>query len=91
MKKYVVDYTDKAKNDIATLKESGNKSSTQKLNRLLKELIEHPKTGTGKPEYLKHKKCWSRRINKEHRLCYEIYDDVVVVLVLSAFGHYDNN
>ena len=58
---------------------------------MLKELKAHPKTGTGKPEYLKHKKYWSRRINKEHRLCYEIYDDVVVVLVLSAFGHYEDN
>lgn len=25
---------------------------------------------------------------KEHRLVYKVYDDVVEVLVLSAFGHY---
>ncbi|MCQ2172268.1 MAG: type II toxin-antitoxin system YoeB family toxin [Bacteroidales bacterium] len=31
---------------------------------------------------------YSRRITSEHRLVYKIYDDVVEVLVLSAFGHY---
>lgn len=31
---------------------------------------------------------YSRRITKEHRLVYKVYDDTVVVLVLSAFGHY---
>ena len=25
---------------------------------------------------------------KEHRLVYRVYDDVIEVLVLSAFGHY---
>ena len=33
---------------------------------------------------------YSRRISHEHRLVYRIYDEVieVLVLVLSAFGHY---
>lgn len=31
---------------------------------------------------------YSRRITREHRLVYKIYDEVVEVLVLSAFGHY---
>ena len=28
------------------------------------------------------------RITHEHRLVYRIYDEVIEVLVLSAFGHY---
>ena len=75
--------------DKKKFEKAGNKLILKKIDTLLKELAIHPKTGTGKPEYLKYKKCWSRRIDEEHRLCYEIYDDVVVVLVLSAFGHYD--
>ena len=31
---------------------------------------------------------YSRRITKEHRLVYKIYDEVVEVPVLSTFGHY---
>ncbi|WP_229123623.1 type II toxin-antitoxin system YoeB family toxin [Bacteroides cellulosilyticus] len=39
---------------------------------------------------LKHYKeeTWSRRINDEHRLVYRIKEDVVIVLVLSVYGHY---
>jgi len=54
----------------------------------LEELAEHPFTGTGKPEPLKHdlSGMWSRRINGEHRLVYEIEDDTV--FFYSAKGHY---
>ena len=31
---------------------------------------------------------YSRRITHEHRLVYRIYDEVIEVLVLSAFRHY---
>jgi toxin YoeB len=55
---------------------------------LLDELSKHPFEGTGKPEPLKHQLtgCWSRRINREHRLVYEVSGDSV--WVLSAYGHY---
>ncbi|MCH5308145.1 MAG: type II toxin-antitoxin system YoeB family toxin [Prevotella sp.] len=33
---------------------------------------------------------WSRRITQKHRLVYEIHDAEVVVLVLTAYGHYDD-
>lgn len=88
--KFEVILSDEAKSDIERLKKSGNKKTLKKLYDLLKELKDSPKTGTGKPEQLKHYEIptWSRRISGEHRLVYEIQDDVVTVLVLSAFGHY---
>ena len=89
MKRYNIKYLNKAKKDIKKLNKIGNKSLIRKLDDLLNELEKHPKSGTGKPEYLKYKKCWSRRIDEEHRLVYRIEDEVVVVLVLSAFGHYE--
>jgi toxin YoeB len=64
----------------------------QKFLTFLKELAEHPKTGTGHPEPLKGmpEGRWSRRLSKKHRMVYRIFDTEVVVLVLSAYGHYDN-
>ncbi|NGM60846.1 Txe/YoeB family addiction module toxin [Sphingobacterium sp. SGG-5] len=78
--------------DIAHIEKSGNKKLLKKLYLLLEELKEHPRQGTGKPEQLKYytEPTWSRRISEEHRLVYEIQDEVVTVLVLSAYGHYND-
>ena len=63
-----------------------------KAQALIDELRAHPRTGTGHPEQLSGDRAgqWSRRITKKHRLIYEIHDMEVVVLVLSAYGHYDD-
>jgi toxin YoeB len=41
-----------------------------------------PFTGIGKPEPLKHELagCWSRRINDEHRLLYQVLEDKIRIL-----------
>lgn len=85
---YHLDFTARAKSDIASFRKSGSKSILKKLFVLLDEIAEQPYIGTGKPELLKHQLsgCWSRRINREHRLVYEVLDDKV--LVHSAKGHY---
>lgn len=89
---YEIQYTAHAEKDLGRHKKSGNKKILKKINTLLNELREHPKTGTGKPEQLKHYEIptWSRRISGEHRLVYHIQDEVITVLVLSAYGHYNN-
>ena len=63
-----------------------------KAGRFLKELEEHPKTGTGHPEPLKGQPAnrWSREITKKHRMVYRIFDTEVLVEVLAAYGHYDD-
>lgn len=67
-------------------------SAYRKLQKFIDELREHPRTGTGKPERLKHYKneTWSRRINRKHRLVYEIKEELITVKVISAYGHYDD-
>jgi toxin YoeB len=62
-----------------------------KIDQLLNELINHPSTGTGQPEKLKHELSgkFSRRINRKHRLIYEIDEDAKTVYVLSAKAHYE--
>lgn len=64
----------------------------QKAIRLIDELREHPTTGTGHPEPLRGDRAgqWSRRITDKHRLVYQIFETEVVVLVLTAFGHYED-
>lgn len=89
---YEIVLTDDAKKDIVRLEKSGDKKSLKKLFSLLDELEEHPETGTGKPERLRHNDIptWSRRISDKHRLVYQIEEKIVTVLVLSAWGHYND-
>lgn len=88
---YTIRKTKQADKDIDALKKSGNKSLIKKLANLLVEIADNPRTGTGQVEQLKHypyKQTWSRRLNQEYRIVYEIHDDTVVVLVLSLMDHY---
>ncbi len=59
-----------------------DKQTLRKINQLLKEIQRTPFTGIGKPEPLKHQLqgCWSRRIDSEHRLVYEITDNMLKVI-----------
>ncbi len=81
-------FTAKAMEDLDYWKKSGNKLVLQKIRSLLESTLETPFIGIGKPELLKFDLagCWSRRINQEHRLVYEI--DAERILVLSCKGHY---
>ena len=51
-------------------------------------ITENPFAGIGKPEQLKHSLSgsWSRRINAEHRLIYEVIGEIVYIQSLK--GHY---
>ena len=88
---YSIRYFKQAIQDAARLRQEDPKAF-KKLLKLEEELKEHPRTGTGKPEPLSGDRAgeWSRRLTKKHRLIYEIHDSEVVVLVLSAYGHYND-
>lgn len=92
MGKFIIELTEKAKKDIAKHKKSGTKATKTKLQKILKELQEHPYTGEGKPEQLKYELSglWSRRINRKDRLIYEVKENIVTVDVISAMGHYND-
>ncbi len=88
---YDVQFTPKTKKILARWKKS-NPSSHKKMQKILMELRDHPRTGTGHPEALVGMggNVYSRRITAQDRLIYEIHDDIVVVLVLQVEGHYDD-
>lgn len=86
---YHLEFSRQAIKDIDFHKKTGNKASLKKLFQLLEELTEHPTSGTGKPEQLKHNLAgyWSRRISQEHRIVYKIMENETV-RIYSAKGHY---
>ncbi|MEX1191214.1 MAG: Txe/YoeB family addiction module toxin [Brumimicrobium sp.] len=85
-----ISYTPEAIKEREFWKKSGNKSIMKKITTLIKALEEDPFKGVGKPEQLKHNLTgyWSRRINKEHRLIYEVIEEENKIVVLSMKGHY---
>lgn len=92
MGKFRVEVTDKAEVDLQKHFKSGNISTIKKIEKLFIELSEHPYTGSGQPEQLKHDLAgfWSRRINQKDRLIYSVSENVVIVTVVSALGHYSD-
>jgi toxin YoeB len=66
-----------------------DKKILSKINTLLKEISRDPFSGTGNPEPLKfkYKGFWSRRIDSEHRLIYQVkgYE----ILIAKCRFHYD--
>jgi len=88
---YEIQYLDEAKEVIAQYKKS-NPIAYKKIYRLIPELIEHPRTGTGHPEPMTkgNNIKYSRRISAKDRIIYDIYDDTVVVIIVSVGGHYSD-
>ncbi|MES2573373.1 MAG: Txe/YoeB family addiction module toxin [Bacteroidota bacterium] len=86
-------FTPKAKKDLDFWIKSGNKSIIKKITQLINDIQLHPFDGIGKPEQLKYNLSgvWSRRIDKEHRLVYEIIDEntIEILNILSLKGHYE--
>jgi toxin YoeB len=92
MGKYTVVISAKARKELQLHYQSGNKSIIRKIEQIFLELSITPYQGTGNPEPLKYKLAgyWSRRINKKDRIIYKVIEKRVIVLVVSAIGHYGN-
>ena len=89
--KYRIDFSTEVQRILKKWKKS-NPRSFNMLRDLLPELEEHPRTGTGHPEPLKggNNVTYSRRLTGHDRVIYDIYDDVVAVLVIQDGGHYND-
>ena len=85
-------FSNKAKNDLEYWTKTGNKSILKKISELLRAIQKNPFEGIGKPEQLKYNLSgvWSRRINQEHRIIYEIIDEktIEILNIISLKGHY---
>lgn len=67
-----------------------DKKTVKKINALIKDIERNGLSeGIGKPEPLKYRKAWSRRIDLEHRLIYN-QDENGNLLIISCKGHYED-
>jgi toxin YoeB len=83
-----IDLYEKAERDFEYWRKSGNKIIQKKIQQLFLDMKNHPFEGIGKPEPLKYELSgkWSRRINDEHRIIYDVTDNTINVYSLK--GHY---
>ena len=68
--------------------QKNDKNLLKRVNLLIKDILRNPFEGIGKPEPLKTNLSgyWSRRINSEHRLVYEISEEELTII--SCRFHY---
>ena len=81
-------YTNQAKHDAKKLSRSGLKPQAQKLLDILKQNpYQNP------PSYEKLvgnlSGAYSRRINIQHRLVYQVLEDIQTVKVIRMWSHYE--
>lgn len=83
-----LEFDPRAFEDLAWWIEQDRKTALR-IMRLIENIQQAPFEGLGKPEPLKHdlKGLWSRRIDHEHRLVYEVREDKI--RILACRFHYD--
>ena len=87
---YEIEFSEEATKDLLKMMKS-DVQSYKKFEILIHELREHPYTGTGHPHQLRYVNgIWSRKLDKKNRLRYTVNDTTVIVLIVSAMGHYDD-
>ncbi len=66
-----------------------DKKLLKKINLLIKDIQRTPFEGIGNPGPLKYDLAgfWSRRIDREHRLVYQVFENEI--LIYSCKFHYD--
>lgn len=75
-----VSFTEIAWEDY-TYWQNTDRKQVKKINELIKDIKRAPFEGIGKPESLKYdlKGKWSRRINDEHRLIYQVEGNHLII------------
>jgi toxin YoeB len=87
---YKITIVKNAQNDLEWFRKN-DRTSYLKCFDLVREIIENPRSGSGKPERLKYfeKEVYSRRVNHKDRLIYTIYESLGEVDITSFRGHYE--
>ena len=88
MVKYTLIFMSQAQKDAKKLAQSGLKEKTKQL---LEIISENPLKYPPQFEYLKGnlKGLISRRINKQHRLVYEIFEEDKIIKIYRMWTHYE--
>lgn len=82
-------YSKRAAKDLEKVKSS---LLYPKLKELVNILKQDPYTNPPRfKKLLGFENVYSRRLNIQHRLVYQIFDDELSMKVISVWGHYDDN
>jgi toxin YoeB len=70
-----------------------DRKKAMKIIKLIREIQRNPYSGIGDPEQLKHELvgCWSRRIDQEHRLVYQVLENEGKIRILACRYHYSKH
>jgi toxin YoeB len=73
-------FTSRALEDLAYWRRTDPRIS-ERIERLLADMVVQPFSGLGKPEPLRHQLAgyWSRRITKEHRIVYRVAGNTIFI------------
>ncbi|MFK7949794.1 MAG: Txe/YoeB family addiction module toxin [Saprospiraceae bacterium] len=87
---YKLSILPKAESDLAWFKKNDRKSYIKSFD-LLRNTLQNPREGIGKPERLKYfeEEVYSRRVNQKDRMIYTIYEEEKEIDVSSFRGHYE--
>lgn len=82
-----VAFTESAYKDFEYWKQHDPKK-IERIQKICKDISKHPHSGIGKPEPLKYdlQGCWSRRIDRTHRLVYTVCNKKIIII--SCRHHY---
>jgi toxin YoeB len=81
-------WSDKAWDDYLSW-QTEDKKTLKRINTLIKDIERNGLSeGIGKPEPLKYRKAWSRRIDQANRLVYD-FDKDNNLLIIACRGHYE--
>ncbi|MFZ2170499.1 MAG: Txe/YoeB family addiction module toxin [Methylococcaceae bacterium] len=85
---YKLYYTNRAKKDAQLIKASNLKSKAEELLNLI---AQEPYAYPPEFEFLKGdlKGAISRRINKQHRLVYEVFEKEQAIKIIMMWSHYE--
>jgi len=80
----------KAQDDLGWFRQN-DRTSYVKCFDLVREVMENPRKGTGKPERLRYfeKEVYSRRVNHKDRMIYTVYEAQKEIDITSFRGHYE--
>ena len=68
--------------------QSEDKKTLKRINELIRDIERNGlSSGIGKPELLKYRKAWSRRIDHANRLIYD-FDEKKNLWIIACRGHY---
>lgn len=79
--------TKQAKKDFEKLRNSNLKQTAYELMEIIEKNPYEPPV----EKMTNQIATYSRRINRKHRLVYEVYEEKKIVKIISAWNHYDDN